>query len=479
MSIKLEVLSITGGGPPGGGLVNVPPTAPSFVLLPAAGSFDGAMIETVDTHTIYVWDAGNALWQKSAGNFSLAANQANGTTAGFLSSTDWTTFNNKQNLLVRNNVSSSTPGMSIGNGTSTIIGSAPVTVDMQAGSTASDGYLTSTAYNLFNNKQDAVKIGPFSYTSYAQGVTLFGPTFQLGVADATNPGGVGTTAQSFAGNKTFLGFVQSSIFNLAGASSGFVANITGTSFIGYTLSWPTAQGATTTVLQNNGTGGLSWRPFTNPTIQKFTSGSGTYTTPTNPVPIYLRLRMVGGGGGSSGSGTASSGTEGGAGGPSTFGTAGAFGSAGGGAGGTFGAFPAGAGGAVSLGSSVGIAIVGGSGGAYMTGSVAGTQSMGAPGGMSAFGGGGGAGTNGGGAAGAAGATNSGGGAGAPGGGANASALSGNSGAAGGYIDAIITSPTTSYAYAVGAGGSAGTAGTGGSAGGIGGSGLVIVEEHYQ
>src|SRR6266404_7409448 len=50
--------------------------------------------------------------------------------------------------------------------------------------------------------------------------------------------------------------------------------------------------------------------FTKPTIQIFTSGSGTYTTPANVT--YISIRQVGGGGGGAGSGTgAANGTAGG------------------------------------------------------------------------------------------------------------------------------------------------------------------------
>lgn len=40
--------------------------------------------------------------------------------------------------------------------------------------------------------------------------------------------------------------------------------------------------------------------FTAPTVQKFTSGSGTYTTPAGVK--YIRVRLVGGAGGPGGSG---------------------------------------------------------------------------------------------------------------------------------------------------------------------------------
>jgi hypothetical protein len=55
-----------------------------------------------------------------------------------------------------------------------------------------------------------------------------------------------------------------------------------------------------------------------PTVQKFTSGSGTYTKPNNAT--YIRVRMVGGGAGGNGSGNATTYGVGGAGGNTTFGS---------------------------------------------------------------------------------------------------------------------------------------------------------------
>ena len=69
-----------------------------------------------------------------------------------------------------------------------------------------------------------------------------------------------------------------------------------------------------------------------PTVQKFTSGSGTYTTPSGVT--WIEVEMVGGGGGGSGS-ALDSGTagNGGSGGNTTFGTS--LLNAGGGSGGTW------------------------------------------------------------------------------------------------------------------------------------------------
>lgn len=200
-----------------------------------------------------------------------------------------------------------------------------------------------------------------------------------------------------------------------------------------------------------------------PTVQQFLSGSGTYTTPTNPAPLYIRVIAVGGGGGGQGGAGAGQGA-GTSGGNTTFG--GTLIVANGGANG------AGSGGTVSIAAgAVGIGISGGRGGSAVQ-LVNSSGGNGAPG---AFGGAG----NGGSAAnpGNAGATGSGSGGG--GGGASGSAASGSGGSAGAYADAIITSPAATYAYAVGAAGSGGAAGAGAGAGANGGSGRITVYEFYQ
>lgn len=56
--------------------------------------------------------------------------------------------------------------------------------------------------------------------------------------------------------------------------------------------------------------------FSSPTIQRFTSGSGTYTTPANVK--YIRVKMIGGGGGGAGIGTSNTGGTGGTGGNTLF-----------------------------------------------------------------------------------------------------------------------------------------------------------------
>jgi hypothetical protein len=209
-----------------------------------------------------------------------------------------------------------------------------------------------------------------------------------------------------------------------------------------------------------------------PTQTILTSGSGTYTVPAGV--LYLKIKMVGGGGGGAGGGTAAPGA-GGNGGNTVFGTS--LLTANGGQGGkTSGGNNAG-GTATVASPAVGIAIAGGSGGGEYYSGTSTTQATGGMGAASPFGGAGGGSlsTN---ASGGNASTNSGSGGGGGGCTNQPGAIGGEGGAAGGYVEAYIPSPSSSYTYTVGAGGAGGNAGTNGSAGGAGGSGVIIIEEHY-
>jgi hypothetical protein len=212
-----------------------------------------------------------------------------------------------------------------------------------------------------------------------------------------------------------------------------------------------------------GTGGGG--STTAPQITVYTSGSGTYNVPANTV--YLIVQMVGGGGGGGGSGTSSGG--GGTGGNTTFDTATASGGVGGGASGGNG----GAGGAASVGTHGGYGIVGTTG----VPGIGGTTSTGGAGAGAPYFSGGGPGGNAGGN-GVAAATNTGGGGGGGGAVTSPAASSAAGGGSGGYVYALITSPASSYSYAVGGAGSVGAAGTSGFTGGLGAVGRIVVTAYF-
>lgn len=91
---------------------------------------------------------GPLTYNNLTGVFGIA--QANTSTNGFLSSTDWNTFNNKLGFI------SGTPnGLSI-SGTGISLGLA---------SASTTGALSSTDWNTFNNKQSALTFGSISTTN--------------------------------------------------------------------------------------------------------------------------------------------------------------------------------------------------------------------------------------------------------------------------------------------------------------------------
>jgi len=210
-----------------------------------------------------------------------------------------------------------------------------------------------------------------------------------------------------------------------------------------------------------------------PQMTVYTSGSGTYTVPTNAKALYIK--MVGGGGGGSGAGTSGGGT-GSAGGNTTFGSS--LLTCNGGSGGVYGTTYSNSGTASIGAGATGVAIQGASGGGSQFSSYNSSAVLsGGAGGASPFGGAGA--SQWWGSAGISATANSGsGGGGAAQNNSGSSYGSGAGGAAGGYIEATITTLASSYSYSVGSGGSGGSAGTSGQAGGAGGSGVIIITAFF-
>ncbi len=95
-------------------------------------------------------------YNSSTGTFSIS--QANGSTNGYLSSTDWTTFNNKLSSIDTSNISNFYLKVR-----SLHSGTAPITYNSSTGAigitqatTSTNGYLSSTDWNTFNNKLSSI-----------------------------------------------------------------------------------------------------------------------------------------------------------------------------------------------------------------------------------------------------------------------------------------------------------------------------------
>ena len=109
---------------------------------------------------------------------TIAVKQAGSGQNGYLSSTDWSTFNGKQNALTIGNLSETTSSvLTITGGTSSIIGSGLTIAVKQAGS-GQNGYLSSTDWSTFNGKQNALTIGNLSETTSSV-LTITGGTSSI------------------------------------------------------------------------------------------------------------------------------------------------------------------------------------------------------------------------------------------------------------------------------------------------------------
>ena len=115
----------------------------TFATTATATTFIGALTGTASGNVTSV--TGTAPVVSSGGTTpTISITQSSATTNGYLSSTDWSTFNSKGSGTVTS-VTGTAPVVSSG-------GTTPA-ISMAAATTSVSGYLTSTDWNTFNNKQ--------------------------------------------------------------------------------------------------------------------------------------------------------------------------------------------------------------------------------------------------------------------------------------------------------------------------------------
>jgi hypothetical protein len=205
----------------------------------------------------------------SAGTLSIT--QSGTSTNGYLSSTDWNTFNNKGSGTVTS-VTGTAPVVSSG-------GTTPA-ISMAAANTTTNGYLTSTDWNTFNNKGS----GTVTSVSFTGGIiTVANGTTTPAFTVAGTSGGIpyfssGTTWASSAA------LTQYGVVYGGGAGAAPVATAAGTTgqvltaTTGGAPTWatPAAGGTVTTVsvVSANGFAGTVANPTTTPAITLTTSITG-------------------------------------------------------------------------------------------------------------------------------------------------------------------------------------------------------------
>lgn len=106
----------------------------------------------------------------------ISITQANSTTSGYLSSTDWNTFNGKVS-----SVSGTAPVVSSG-------GSTPV-ISMAQASASANGWLSSTDWNKFNGKQSLFYVSAADFGAVGNGSTDDSPSIQNALNSLGSTGG--------------------------------------------------------------------------------------------------------------------------------------------------------------------------------------------------------------------------------------------------------------------------------------------------
>lgn len=211
-------------------------TTPAISISQAGASTDGYLSST-DWNTFnnkqpagtYVTSVGATSPVASSGGTTptISMPQASGSVSGYLSSTDWTTFNNKGSGTVTS-VSGTAPIASSG-------GTTPA-ISISQATTSTNGYLSSTDWNTFNNKQPAgTYVTSVSGTSpiVSSGGTTPALSLASGYGDTQNPY-ASKTANYFlaapngsSGAPTFRAMVAADVPTLNQNTTGTAGNVTG------------------------------------------------------------------------------------------------------------------------------------------------------------------------------------------------------------------------------------------------------------
>jgi hypothetical protein len=132
----------------------------AFTILQSSGSSNGYLSST--DWTTFNSKAGLGSFSATtplaynSGTGAFTIQVANSGQNGYLTSTDWNTFNNKQSTITTGNLTEAVSSvLTISGGTGAVIGSG-TTIQIQQSSATVNGYLSSTDWTTFNSKQTQI-----------------------------------------------------------------------------------------------------------------------------------------------------------------------------------------------------------------------------------------------------------------------------------------------------------------------------------
>ena len=164
---------------------------------------------------------------------TVQVKQANTSQSGYLSSTDWNTFNNKASAFTTGNLTETGSGvLTITGGTGSVIGSG-TSVQVKQATTSQNGFLSSTDWNSFNNKVASNRSIFTTAPLQGGGDLSANRTFSISnaAADGSTLGAATFTASDFNSNTS--GLISLDYVNGQAASSlsnGFLSAADWTTF---------------------------------------------------------------------------------------------------------------------------------------------------------------------------------------------------------------------------------------------------------
>ena len=227
-TLKTELANLVFAGPTTGSAAQ-----PTFRSLVSADlPFAITNITDVGTDGITITNGTGAVI--GASPVTVAQHVADTTHNGYLSSTDWNTFNGKQAALTIGNLTDAgTDGITVTGGTGSVIGSGTSIAQHVADGTH-NGYLSSSDWTAFNGKQSALTIGNLTdagtdgitVTSGTGAVIGSGTSIAQHVADASHNGYLSSTDWS-----TFNGKGAGSVTSVTFTGDGTVLSSTPSSAV--------------------------------------------------------------------------------------------------------------------------------------------------------------------------------------------------------------------------------------------------------
>ena len=164
----------------------------------------------------------------SSGSITLDIPTASAANRGALSSTDWTTFNSKEPALTKGNLTESNSAiLTITNGTGAVIGSG-TSIEVAQATNSTSGYLSSTDWQTFNGKTSntgtVTSVG-LSYTTTGGSAADGNPAFVVSASPVSTSGTIdidsqGTASQYITGQGKLATFPSVGTGTVTSVSAG-------------------------------------------------------------------------------------------------------------------------------------------------------------------------------------------------------------------------------------------------------------------